>query len=404
MNGVASYERVSGKTTPLRVTPTQRKRLEALAGPCAKRPGYSVENLKTAFLGRSHRSKDGKARLKLAIDETQAILGSPPTTTSASCPPPTPAPSRWPCGPCSAPRGVDVLVWESFGKDWVTDIIKQLKLQNARVIEAPYGAAARSFQGRFRPRRRLHLERHDLRRARAERRLDPRGPRGPDLLRRHLRRLRAGDSTGPSSTCRPSPGRRCWAARRARHADPVAARGGAARELHAGLADAQDFPHDARAASSTATSSRARPSTRRPCSAWRTISTRCAGPKDMGGLEALQARSDANSKVIADWVARTPWVEFLADRSGHPLEHLRLPQDRRSRDRRRPRRRRRLPSRSSPCSTRKAWRFDIGAYRDAPAGLRIWAGATVEDYDLEGLLPWLDWAFAAAKAGCEGCS
>ena len=110
-------------------------------------------------------------------------------------------------------RGVDMLAWESFGEGWVTDVVKQLKLPDARVLKAAYGELPDLAKVDFDARRRLHLERHHLRRARAERRLDRGRPRGPDHLRRHLGRLRAARSTGPSSMSSPSPGRRCWAAR-----------------------------------------------------------------------------------------------------------------------------------------------------------------------------------------------
>ena len=120
--------------------------------------------------------------------------------------------------------------------------------------------------------------------------------------------------------------------------------------------------------------------------------------KELGGLTALQARSNANFKVIADWVARTPWVDFLAvdpaTRSNTSVclkivdPEIATPEAQAA-----------VAKQIQSTLEKEGVALDIGAYRDAPAGLRIWAGATVEHYDLEGLLPWLDWAFAAAKAG-----
>ena len=122
--------------------------------------------------------------------------------------------------------------------------------------------------------------------------------------------------------------------------------------------------------------------------------------KSIGGLNALVAKADANAKVIHDWVARTPWIANLAKDAGDGLQHQRLPRHRRSRtwSRRGPRPWRRSPRASPSALEKEGVALDIGAYRDAPPGLRIWCGATVEQSDLEALTPWLDWAFAQEKA------
>src|SRR5271165_6744989 len=109
------------------------------SGPCAKRPGYSLENLKAAVLGRSHRSKPAKAKLKLAIDETRAVLGVPGNYLIGIVPASDTGAFEMAMWSMLGARGVDVLVWESFGKDWAADIVKQLKIPGARVLEAPYG-------------------------------------------------------------------------------------------------------------------------------------------------------------------------------------------------------------------------------------------------------------------------
>ena len=110
------------------------------SGPCAKRPGYSLENLKGAELGRSHRSKPGKAKLKLAIDKTRAVLGVPADYLIGIVPASDTGAFEMAMWSMLGARGVDVLVWEAFSKDWATDITKQLKIPGARVLEAPYGA------------------------------------------------------------------------------------------------------------------------------------------------------------------------------------------------------------------------------------------------------------------------
>src|SRR5688572_20144418 len=109
------------------------------SGPCAKRPGWSPENLSKAFLGRSHRAKEGKARLKLAIDKTKALLGLPADYICAIVPASDTGAFELAMWSMLGARGVEALAWESFGEGWVTDMTKQLKLSDIRVTKAPYG-------------------------------------------------------------------------------------------------------------------------------------------------------------------------------------------------------------------------------------------------------------------------
>ena len=109
------------------------------SGPCAKRPGWTSKTLDNAFLGRSHRAKEGKARLKLAIDKTKAILGVPTGYLCAIVPGSDTGAFEMAMWTMLGARGVDALSWESFGKGWVTDAVKQLKLKDMRVLEADYG-------------------------------------------------------------------------------------------------------------------------------------------------------------------------------------------------------------------------------------------------------------------------
>src|SRR6478672_4494354 len=109
------------------------------SGPCAKRPGWSLDNLKNAIFGRSHRSAAGKARLKLAIDRTRALLKLPDNYLVAIVPGSDTGAVEMALWSLLGPRGVDVLAWEAFGKDWVVDVVKQLKLGDVRIMEAAYG-------------------------------------------------------------------------------------------------------------------------------------------------------------------------------------------------------------------------------------------------------------------------
>ncbi len=127
------------------------------SGPCSKRPGWSTDALESALLGRSHRSGPGKARLAEVIDRSKALLGMPEDWRCAVVPASDTGAVEMALWSMLGARGVDALVWESFGKTWATDLKTHLKIEDLRVLEA---------------RRRLLLERHHLRRLRAERRLD----------------------------------------------------------------------------------------------------------------------------------------------------------------------------------------------------------------------------------------
>ena len=214
------------------------------SGPCAKRPGWTLQALKDAFLGRSHRAKGGKAKLKRAIEETRAVLEVPADFLIGIVPASDTGAVEMAMWSMLGARPVTMIAWESFGEGWVTDVAKQLKLKDVTIIKAPYGALPDLSEGRSEVRHRVHLERHDLRRARAECRLDRGRPRRHHDLRRDLGGVRAAARLG-QARCRDllvAEGARRRGG--ARHADPLAARGRAARELHAALAAAEDLPHD----------------------------------------------------------------------------------------------------------------------------------------------------------------
>ena len=215
------------------------------SGPCAKRPGWSLQALTDAVLGRSHRSKIGKAKLKRAIDLTREVLEAPADYRIGIVPASDTGAVEMALWSLLGPRPVTMLAWESFGEGWVSDVQKELKLKDVTVLKAPYGAAARS-----RPR---SIPNSDVVFTWNGTTSGARVPNadwikadraGPDDLRRDVGRLRAearlvearcGDLLLAEGARRRS---------RARHDRAVAARGGAARKLHAAVAAAEDFPHD----------------------------------------------------------------------------------------------------------------------------------------------------------------
>src|SRR5579871_4592627 len=120
--------------------PASRPRVPHFSsGPCAKRPGWTPQNLKDAAIGRSHRAKIGKAKLKLAIDLTREVLGVPSDYKIGIVPASDTGAVEMALWSLLGARGVDVLAWESFGSEWVTDVVKELKLKHARTLKAPYG-------------------------------------------------------------------------------------------------------------------------------------------------------------------------------------------------------------------------------------------------------------------------
>jgi phosphoserine aminotransferase len=366
------------------------------SGPCAKRPGYSLENLKGAELGRSHRSKPGKAKLKLAIDETRAVLGVPNDYLIGIVAASDTGAFEMAMWSMLGARGVDVLAWESFGKDWVTDIVKQLKIPGARVLDAPYGAlpdltkvdfrndvvftwngttsGVRVPDGNWIPAGREGLTLCDATSAAFAQDLD--WPK-LDVVTFSWQKVLGGEAQHGMLILSPR------AIERLESYAPAWPMPKLFRMTKGGKLNTEIFEG----------------------ATINTPSMLCVEDyidalrwaKGLGGWKALQARSNANFTVIADWVARTPWVDFLA---AEPAARSNTSVCLKIVD----------PELVSPEAQADAAKqiaavlekegvaLDIGAYRDAPPGLRIWAGATVEHSDLEVLMPWLDWAFAGAKS------
>jgi phosphoserine aminotransferase len=367
------------------------------SGPCAKRPGYSLENLKAAELGRSHRSKPGKAKLKLAIDETRAVLGVPNSHLIGIVAASDTGAFEMAMWSLLGARGVDVLAWESFGKDWVTDVVKQLKIPGARVLDAPYGAlpdltkvnfkndvvftwngttsGVRVPDGNWIAADREGLTLCDATSAAFAQDLD--WPK-LDVVTFSWQKVLGGEAQHGMLILSPR------AVARLESYTPAWPMPKLFRMTKGGKLNADIFEG----------------------ATINTPSMLCVEDyidalrwaKSLGGSKELQARSNANFKVISDWVARTPWVDFLATepatRSNTSVCLKIVDPEIAS-----PEAQANVAKQIAAVLEKEAVAMDIGAYRDAPPGLRIWAGATVERSDLEALMPWLNWAFAGAKSG-----
>ena len=368
------------------------------SGPCAKRPGWTLDALSGAMLGRSHRAKDPKAKIAEVIERSKAILGLPADWRLGIVPASDTGAVEMALWSMLGARGVDILAWESFSKDWATDVTKQLKLADARVIQAGYGKL-------------------------------------PDLTQVDPARDLVFVWNGTTSGVRLA------------NADFISdTREGLAICDATSAAFAMDLPYDKldvvtwswqkvlggeAAHGMLALSPRAvaRLESHKP--AWpmpkifrmtkdgklnegifqgetiNTPSMLCVEDaldglrwaESVGGLKGLIGRSEANLAAVASWVERRPWVAFLAedaatrsctsicltfvapwftalDAEGQAAAAKKL----------------------SSMLEKEGVALDAAAYRDAPPGLRIWGGATVETSDIEALLPWIDWAFAQVEA------
>ena len=368
------------------------------SGPCAKRPGWSLQNLSGAFLGRSHRAKTGKAKLKYAIDLTRGVLQVPADHRIGIVPASDTGAIEMALWSLLGPQPVTMLAWESFGEGWVNDVAKELKLKNLAVLRAPYG------------------ELPDLGA------IDP----ASDIVFTW---------NGTTSGTR-VPNADWIAADRTGLTICDATSAAFAQALDWGKLDAATFSWQKALGGEAAhgmliLSPRAVARLESYKPPWpmpkifrmtkggnlnegifvgetiNTPSMLCVEDyldalqwaKSIGGLKALQARADANAKTISDWVARTPWIDFLtrdpALRSNTSVclkvvdpAVSRLAVEARAE----------FVKGIAAALEKEGVAYDINAYRDAPPGLRIWCGSTVERSDVEALTAWLDWAYAKAKA------
>jgi phosphoserine aminotransferase len=364
------------------------------SGPTKKRPGWTLQALEAAVLGRSHRSKAGKARLKEAIDRTRAVLRVPQDYRIGIVPASDTGAVEMAMWSMLGARPVDVFAWESFGEEWVTDAVKQLRLEDCRThVGRPYGVLP------------------DLTLARAAADIiftqngTTSGARIPnfDWIPANREGLAINDATS-AVFAQPIDWAKCdvvtfsWqkvlggeaghgmlilsprAVARLESYVPNRPLPKIFRMTKKGKLDEELFE-----GATINTPSLLATEDYLDALKW---------AERIGGLEALYARADANTAVLSNWVARTQWVDFLvsdaAARSNTSV-CLKVVDTR-------------VTSLSSEAQEQFAKSLvgllekqqvalDVASYRSAPAGLRIWCGATIEQSDLQALVPWLDWAF-----------
>jgi phosphoserine aminotransferase len=367
------------------------------SGPCAKRPGWSSQDLKDALLGRSHRSKPGKAKLKRAIDLTREVLEVPADYRIGIVPASDTGAVEMALWSLLGPRPVTMLSWESFGEGWVSDVIKELKLKDVTTLKAGYGelpdlskvdpnsdvvftwngttSGVRVPDGDWIAADRAGLTICDATSAAFAQALD--WPK-LDVVTFSWQKALGGEAAhgmlilSPRAVARLESHKPAWPM-------PKIFRMTKGGKLNEGIFVGETI---------------------------NTPSMLCLEDyldalewaKSAGGLKGLRARADANAKTIADWVARTPWIDFLAAdaklRSNTSVclkvvdpNVIRLPADAQAA----------FVKSIAAALDKEGVAYDIDAYRDAPPGLRIWCGSTVERADVEALTLWLDWAYAKAK-------
>lgn len=367
------------------------------SGPCAKRPGWSPAALSDAAIGRSHRARLGKAKLAEVIDRTRAILGVPADWRIGIVPASDTGAFEMAMWTLLGARGIDALAWESFGAGWVTDILKQLKLTDVRVIEADYGklpdlgqvdfsrdvvftwngttSGVRVPDGDWIPAGRQGLTLCDATSAAFAMEL----PWDKlDAVTYSWQKVLGGEAQhgmlilSPRAVERLESYKPAWPL-------PKLFRMTKNGKLNEGIFRGETINTPSML-----------------CVEDQIDALRWA--ERSGGLKGLIARSRANLKAVEAWVANSDWATFLpetaATRSNTSI--CLVIKDAWFRG---------LSAEAQAVSAKKLAAlveaegvgYDIGAYRDAPPGLRIWGGATVETSDIEALLPWLDWAYAQVK-------
>jgi phosphoserine aminotransferase len=367
------------------------------SGPCPKRPGWSLQALTDALLGRSHRSKAGKAKLKRAIELTREVLEVPADYRIGIVPASDTGAVEMALWSMLGARPVTTLTWESFGEGWVTDVQKQLKLKDTTVLRADYGAlpdlskvdpatdvvftwngttsGVRVPNGNWISADRTGLTICDATSAAFAQALD--WPK-LDVVTFSWQKALGGEAAhgmlvlSPRAVARLESYTPPWPL-------PKIFRMTKGGKLNEAIFEGETI---------------------------NTPSMLCVEDyldalqwaKSVGGLRALIGRADANTQVIADWVARTPWIGFLAQdasiRSNTSVclkftdgSITALPLDAQGA----------FAKNVSALLEKEGVAYDIAYYRDAPPGLRIWCGATVEAADVEAVIPWLEWAFASAR-------
>ncbi len=369
------------------------------SGPTKKRPGWSTDALKDAALGRSHRAKPGKAKLKEAIDRTRAILGVPETHKIAIVPASDTGAVEMAMWSMLGARPVDIFAWESFGEEWVTDA-KQLKL-DAKVHSAGYGALPK-----------LELARKDADIIFTQNGTTS-GVRVPnfDWIAADREGITINDATSAVfaqaidwSKCDVTTfsWQKVLGGEAAHGMLILSPRAIARLESYTpdrpipkifrltkkGKVDLEIFE-----GSTINTPSLLATEDYIDALKW---------AESIGGLSALRARADANTKVLADWATKTSWIDFLAidpaTRSNTSVclkvvdpRVTSLAEDAQAE----------FAKKLASLLEKEGVAFDAASYRSAPPGLRIWCGGTIDASDVAALCPWIEWAFAALSAELE---
>jgi len=352
------------------------------SGPCAKRPGFTLGALSGAMLGRSHRASAPKARLAEVIERSRAVLGMPADWRLGIVPASDTGAMEMALWSLLGARGVDVLVFESFGEGWANDVAKQLRLSDARVLSAPYGrlpdlgavdfsrdvvfpwngttSGVRVPNGGWIAGDRQGLTICDATSAAFAMRLDW---DKLDVVTWSWQKVLGGEAAHGMPALSPRAVERLisyqppWPL-------PKIFRLTSGGKLIEGVFKGETI---------------------------NTPSMLCVEDaldglrwaESVGGVDGLIARSEANLDAVAGWVARTGWADFLAeDHAIRSCTSICL----------------KAPQAIAKVLEKEGVAYDIASYRDAPPGLRIWGGATVETADIEALLPWLDWGYGVVSA------
>jgi len=367
------------------------------SGPCAKRPGWNLQALNGAFLGRSHRSKPGKARLKRSIDLTREVLQVPADYRIGIVPASDTGAVEMALWSLLGARPVTMLAWESFGEGWVTDTVKELKLKNVTVLSAGYGelpdlatvdaasdvvftwngttSGVRVPDADWIAADRAGLTICDATSAAFAQPLD--WPK-LDVVTYSWQKALGGEAAhgmlilSPRAVARLESYTPPWPL-------PKIFRMTKGGKLNEGIFQGETI---------------------------NTPSMLCVEDyldtlewaKSVGGLPALRARADANARVIADWIERAKWIDFLArDPALRSNTSICLKVVDPAVTRLAPEAQAAFVKGIAAALEKEGVAYDIDAYRDAPPGLRIWCGSTVERADVEALTLWLDWAYVQAK-------
>ncbi len=370
------------------------------SGPCAKRPGWTLKALSDAPLGRSHRAKVGKDKLKAAIDLTREVLQVPADYRIGIVPGSDTGAMEMAMWSLLGARGVDMLAWESFGSGWITDVVKQLKLQDARLFEAPYGelpnlkkvdtktrdvvftwngttSGVRVADASWIADDREGLTICDATSAAFAQRLDW---QKLDVVTFSWQKVLGGEGAhgmiilSPRAVERLVTYKPAWPL-------PKVFRMTSGGKLSEGIFVGETI---------------------------NTPSMLCVEDyidalewaKKVGGLDGLVKKVEGNARVLAKFVRENDWIDFLAvkpkTRSNTSVclkftdpAVTALPADQQAA----------FAKQVVQVIEKAGAGYDLGHYRDAPPGLRIWCGATVQSRDLKALLPWISYAFNEAKAG-----